>query len=114
MRSKDLARKNELSGRRIYKTVRDPALFRARADAVPGRAGRKLALGLDPGTTTGYALALFEPGRPFDLARTFVAMGQWDLSAGPFDSGAIRFVRLRQFLAILQPSLVFYEEPRFT
>ena len=41
-------------------------------------------------------------------------MGQWDLSAGPFDSGSIRFARLRQFLAVLRPDFVCYEQVRFS
>jgi hypothetical protein len=40
-------------------------------------------------------------------------MGQWDLSAGPYDSGAIRFLRLRHFLEAVKPSAVFYEDVKF-
>jgi hypothetical protein len=99
---------------------RDPALF-ARdvgelAEGVsPDRPGSpRLALGLDLGTTTGYSFTRYQPDRPFDLRSAFVVMGQWDLAAGPYDSGAIRFARLYQFLDILQPDLIAYEEPRFT
>jgi Holliday junction resolvasome RuvABC endonuclease subunit len=41
-------------------------------------------------------------------------MGQWDLSAGPYDSGAIRFVRLRQFLSAVKPDLVAFEDVKYT
>jgi hypothetical protein len=40
-------------------------------------------------------------------------MGQWNLSAGQYDSGAIRFVRMRQFLTYLSPDLVCYEDVKF-
>jgi Holliday junction resolvasome RuvABC endonuclease subunit len=40
-------------------------------------------------------------------------MGQWDLSAGPYDSGAIRFLRLRHFLHATRPDAVFYEDVKF-
>ena len=77
--------------------------------------GRKVALGLDLGTRCGYACTVFTPGKPFDLDRSgCLYIGQWDLSAGDYDSGAIRFVRLRQMLAALNPDIVFYEEPRFS
>jgi len=87
--------------------VRDP-------DAVQPieRGDTKLALGLDLGTTTGYAYKLFKPGTTIQWDD--VAMGQWDLSAGPYDSGAIRFVRLRQFLSIIKPDLVTFEDVRYT
>lgn len=114
MRAKGDDTKSGLSQRTIHETVRDPYAFRTIVEAVPGTAGRKLALGIDPGTTTGYAIGLFQPGRSFDLRTSTMILGQWDLSAGPYDSGAIRFVRLRQFLAILQPALLVFEEPKFT
>lgn len=43
-----------------------------------------------------------------------LGIGQWDLSAGPYDSGAIRFVRLRRFLEYVKPDLVGYEQVRYT
>lgn len=67
-----------------------------------------LILGLDLATNCGYAYTYWGPG-----AKKIVRpehMGQWNLSAGPYDSGAIRFVRLRQFLSMLEPDLVAYEE----
>jgi len=89
---------------------RDPRLF---AEAITSKSSpHKLALGLDLGTTTGYAYTYFEPNVP--TKKSGVAMGQWNLSAGPYDSGAIRFVRLRQFLSILMPDLVLFEDVRYT
>lgn len=54
------------------------------------------------------------PGQVVDFKTHPVFLGQWDLSAGPFDSGAIRFVRLQHFLSILQPDLVAFEDVKYT
>lgn len=85
--------------------------------AGPAKAPRprsKLFLGLDLGTRCGYAYAWHVPGRPVDLATLAMHMGIWDLSAGPYDSGAIRFARLRHFLSVLEPQVVFFEHVRNT
>jgi hypothetical protein len=93
-------------------TCRDPRLFDPlRAERA---AGQVLVLGLDLGTSTGATFAYHHPDRPVDLARTRLYAGQWNLEAGPYDSGAIRFVRLRQFLGLLRPDAVFFEMVRFT
>lgn len=88
---------------------RDPRLFERDWKPVEDP-GLRLALGLDLATTTGYAYTYFVPGEPYVPGAHTTAFGQWDLSAGPNDSGAIRFVRLRQFLAVLRPAIVFYED----
>ena len=92
-----------------YQIHRDPRLFERdwRPTQDPGLC---LALGLDLGTTTGIAYTYFKPGEPYTVGDHLTAYGQWDLSAGPFDSGAIRFVLLREFLAKLRPDIVFYED----
>ena len=93
---------------------RDPALL---ARVVPTKfAGEVRVLGLDLGTTCGAVYAHHRPGEPADPAAVGRAMvlGQWDLSAGPYDSGALRFVRLRQFLHVLAPDAVFFEDVRYT
>lgn len=74
----------------------------------------KLVLGLDLGTFTGYAVAHYNPLKPKPIGQTQFICGQLDLGAGPYDSGAIRFVRLRHFLAALKPDAVFYEMVRNT
>jgi len=80
--------------------ARDPALFSrdvaefAGGLATAGPVALRLALGLDLGTSAGYAFTYYDPGRTFDPRTAFVAMGQWDLSAGAYDSGAIRFALL--------------------
>ena len=70
--------------------------------------GKKLVLSLDLASTTGYAFH-YCSGEG-DVGISPKHMGQLDLSAGPFDSGAIRFVRLRQFLSFIKPDAIFYEE----
>lgn len=87
------------------------------AEVSPGLSDRpeaRLVLGLDLGTNCGYTYAFLPPGAPPTSALvTPWQMGQWDLSAGSYDSGAIRFVKLRHFLAALKPDAVFYEDVKF-
>jgi hypothetical protein len=88
---------------------RDPRLFDRDWKPVEDP-GLRLALGLDLATTTGYAFTYFVPGEPYEIGAHTTGFGQWDLSAGTYDSGAIRFVRLAQFLAVIRPNIVFFEE----
>lgn len=71
----------------------------------------KRCAGLDLGTNCGIAFADFEPGKP--VVDVTVLMGQWDLSVGQYDSGVLRLIRLKQFLSILDPDLVVYEEVKY-
>jgi len=73
----------------------------------------RLAVGLDLGTTTGVTYTYLPPGGSVDPATLRYVFGQWDLSAGSYESGAIRFVRLRHFLEALRPALVAYEDVKF-
>jgi hypothetical protein len=95
-----------------FQLVRDPRLFLKHWKPVEDP-GLRLALGLDLATTTGYAYTYFVPGEPYEIGGDTTGFGQWDLSAGPYDSGAIRFVRLRQFLAVVRPAIVFYEDSKY-
>lgn len=89
----------------------DPSVF---ASILPEKRRKHLVLGIDLGTNCGYTFALHRPGMPVLPALIEPKhMGQWDLSAGPYDSGAIRFVRMRQFLEITKPDLVVYEDVKF-
>jgi Holliday junction resolvasome RuvABC endonuclease subunit len=72
----------------------------------------KVILGLDLGTNCGYCYGFLTPKDEFIIEPW--QMGIWDLSAGPYDSGAIRFVRLRKFLSALSPDFVAYEDVKFT
>jgi hypothetical protein len=73
--------------------------------------GTKTVLGLDLGTNCGYSYC-FIHNKLGDKPRIYA--GQLDLSAGPYDSGAIRFLRLRHFLSAIKPDLIAYEDVRYT
>jgi Holliday junction resolvasome RuvABC endonuclease subunit len=92
--------------------LRDPALVRPQLSVGPP--GHILVLGLDLGTRTGFTYAWVQPETPFIPPLKVFGLGQLDLSAGDFDSGAIRFYRLRQFLAQFSPDAVFFERVRYT
>lgn len=71
-------------------------------------ASERVVLGIDPGTSTGYAIGFVLPsGGVVYPSKT--SIGVWDLSIGDYDSGAIRFLRLRYFLDAVKPSLVYME-----
>lgn len=73
-------------------------------------ADRICVLGLDPGLATGVALAFVAPGAAaVDPSR--LCLDLWDLSSGPYDSGASRLVRLRHLLAQAAPAFVAFERP---
>lgn len=98
---------------------RDPVHFAMElakfgAAVPPLEDGYRLAMGLDLGSSCGYTLSWFKAGVPYDPRAAFTVMGQLDLSAGQYDSGAIRFVRLRGFLMEAMPHFVCYELVRFT
>lgn len=89
---------------------KDPAVLAADFLNEPKR--KKRALGLDFGSRCGYAFAEYEPA-------TFPAIGMimtglWDLSPQGWDTGALRFLRLKQFLNIVLPDVIFYEDVKFT
>jgi hypothetical protein len=88
---------------------KDPRVYAERIQ--PVGAGLKRILGLDLGTNCGVAFADFVPGKPVVDVPLF--LGQWDLSIGSYDSGILRLVRLKQFMAILNPDLVVYEEVKY-
>lgn len=69
-----------------------------------------LVIGVDLGTTAGYCYRYHDKatGDP----RGPLYLGLWDLSAGQFDSGAVRFARLRRFLSLLSPGLIAYEDAK--
>jgi hypothetical protein len=95
----------------------DPAAFalvRDQASYVVANEKTRVVLGIDLGTNCGYTFAFYKPGVPVTPGLISPRhMGQWDLSAGSYDSGAIRFLRLRHFLAAAKPDAVFYEDVKF-
>lgn len=90
--------------------VTDPDVLRTQVDA--DRDGSRLVLGLDLGSSCGYCYCHCRPGGRCEFRPEYV--GILDLSAGSYDSGAIRFLRLRHFLAAIRPNLVVYENVKFT
>jgi len=90
--------------------TRDPQMY---AEAVPPRVvPYKRIAGIDLGTNCGVAFCDVIPGRKLDTA--LVVAGQWNLAIGPFDSGPLRHVRLKQFLAILAADCIVYENVKYT
>ena len=72
----------------------------------------KRIVGLDLASKTGVAFVDIVPGPPVNGAK--LVLGQWDLSLGEFDSGPLRHIRLKQFLTIMEPGLVMFEDVKFT
>jgi len=95
--------------------VRPATLREAIASDNVARPPARLVLGLDLGSSCGFAYAYVARGvtiGPKLISRWH--LGQLDLSAGSYESGAIRFVKLRHFLAAVSPDLVVYEDVKFT
>ncbi len=88
---------------------KDPRFYATEVKRPPG--GHKRIAGLDLGTSCGISFCDFMPGVIIKTAP--IVMGQWDLSLGPYDSGPLRHIRLIQFLTILQPDLIVYEEVKY-
>ena len=71
----------------------------------------KRLLGVDLGTSTGIAYVDFMPGQPINGAQ--VVLGQWSLELGKYDSGPLRHIRLQQFLSILAPDIILFENVKY-
>jgi len=69
-------------------------------------------LGLDFSSSTGAAFCDVIPGQPVTNAQIFSC--QWNLAVGPHDTNSIRYVRLKYFLQLTGPDLIFYEEVKYT
>ena len=74
--------------------------------------GRVRILALDFGTNCGVAVLDIYPGETQDKLLLYV--GQWDLSAGTYDAGPIRFLRLDRFIELVQPDRIAFENVKFT
>jgi hypothetical protein len=72
----------------------------------------KRVIGIDLGSNCGVTMCDFNLDRD-DLTNPFI-MGQWDLNLGPYDTGPMRFIRMKQYLAIAKPDLVMYEDVKYT
>ena len=71
----------------------------------------KRLVGIDLGTSTGVAWCDFVPGHPIVSAR--MVIGQWSLDLGRYDSGPLRHVRLQQFLSVLSPDVILFENVKY-
>lgn len=80
----------------------------------PVPAGSKLVLGLDLGTNLGMTIGFVKLPMSPDARPHQVHVTQASLKAGSYESGAIRFVRLRNLLTVMAPAAVFFEEPKTT
>jgi hypothetical protein len=69
-------------------------------------------LGVDLGRNCGIAIC--DLNRDKTVAEQLIVAGIWDLSIGPYDTGPIRHLRLRQFLAVTRPDLISYENVKYT
>ena len=88
----------------------DPRVF---ADKLPEvRLPAKRILGLDMASSCGATFCDIVPGTP--VTDALLCGGQWDLSVSNHDTNSLRYVRLKQFLCVTQPALVFYEEVKYT
>jgi hypothetical protein len=72
----------------------------------------KRIVGLDLANRTGVGFVDIVPGLPVNGAK--IVLGQWDLSTNEFDSGPLRHIRLKQFLAVMAPDLVMLEDVKYT
>jgi len=75
-------------------------------------AHKRRIVGVDLGTNCGVAWADIDPKDPARKAR--IVAGQLDLSVGPYDTGPLRHVRLKQFLSVLKPDLLAFEDVKFS
>jgi hypothetical protein len=88
----------------VYKDPTQFQLDKTNTDSV--------VLGLDLGTNCGYAIGLVRPNGDVDVEPW--SMGLWDLSTGRYDTGNLGFLRLRRFLAMVSPTIVYYEDVKYT
>lgn len=90
--------------------LKDPRVFERSLPMKP--LPYKRVLGLDLASSCGVSFCDIMPGQPIKAAP--IIGGQWDLSVGNHDTNSLRYVRLKQFLAITAPDLIFYEEVKYT
>jgi len=93
---------------KLYIT-KDPRVY---AETIPRLIRpHKRMVGLDLANSTGVTFCDIIPGHPVKGAH--LVMGQWDLSLGDYDSGPLRHIRLKTFLAHLQPDVLLFEEVKY-
>lgn len=92
----------------------EPWVFKEFFLKPPTEPKTNIVLGLDLGTNCGYSYCYIKEKQLVAPENIEMHIGQWDLSAGSYDSGALRFVRLRQFLSILKPDIIAFEDVKYT
>jgi Holliday junction resolvasome RuvABC endonuclease subunit len=97
-----------------YRMYKDPEAFAPKLDKKT--AGTMRFLGLDLGSNCGVAVYdyVHEPGKKLELIQSKLQLFQWDLSTQGLESGAARFVRLRNFLARTKPDIIAYEDVKYS
>jgi len=68
--------------------------------------------GVDLGTNCGIAWCDYDKNTP--VAEALIMAGQWDLSVAGYETNPLRHIRLKQFLSVLQPDLVGFEDVKYT
>lgn len=72
-------------------------------------------LGLDLGLHCGYCFATFNPKAGLDpMKDVHFFSGQLDLTGKKYETAPMRFVKMREFLCNVKPTLVAYEEVKYT
>lgn len=107
----DAAKKKELTlptGKLAM--TKDPRVWARKLPAVAPQYRR--ILGLDLASSCGVSFCDIMPSQP--ITEAVIIGGQWNLSVGQYDTNSIRYVRLKQFLSLTAPDLIFYEEVKYT
>ena len=89
--------------------IKDPRVYQLHAKLPPPM--HKRLTGLDLASSCGISFCDIIPGHPVTGAT--IVGGQWDLSLSNWDTNSLRLIRLKQFLSILEPDLLFYEEVKY-
>lgn len=90
--------------------TRDPRRY---AEALPKHdVTYRRVLGLDLASSCGATFCDLLEGRP--TTEALLIGGQWDLGLSSHDTQSIRLIRLKQFLEVTRPDLIFYEEVKYT
>lgn len=89
---------------------RDPRVWGRQLPVKPQEYRR--FLGLDFSGSTGATFCDVVPGQSI---RDAVLIGsQWSLALGQHDTNSLRYVRLKYYLQLTAPDIIFYEEVKYT
>jgi len=94
------------------KQHKDPEILQSElAGLIPGYVR---IVGLDLGTNCGVAWCDVDPEKPIVWDDIQMYAGQLDLGLGPYDTGPVRHIRLKQFMAVMHPSFIGFEDVKNT